>query len=209
MSGPSGGRDRALREQAREVDGSREGWTGRLRARWRVAPDEQRQRFEHWLRLGALLDWAPARAILATDEAADLTAAGRFGLEVAVSASRALASAALAQWALGESGRLGQEILASYELPPAERLRLGDSAVQAGLRERPASSTRTGEISPSGRAAALAGRALRLSAGPPDEVEREFQACLDLATGLLDPTDMLALARESLIPLLQEELDRS
>jgi len=203
------GRDRALREQERESDPSREGWTGRLRARWRVAVEEERARVERWLRLGALLDWSTAREILASEEPPDLAAAGRFGQEPALRASQALAAAALETWGRGESGRLGRELLESYARPGEERRRLSDHAIQVGLSERPPSSQRTGEISPSGRAAALAARAIQVSLASEPEVEGAFGACLELATGLLDPTDMLTLARESLIPLLQEELDRS
>lgn len=209
MDRPPSGRDRALREQARESDPSREGWTGRLRARWRVAVEEERARVERWLRLGALLDWSTAREILPSDEPTDLAAAGRFGQEPALRASRALAQAALEAWGRGESGRIGRELLESYRRPAEERRQLSERAVQLGLSERPASSQRTGEISPSGRAAALAGRALQVSLASEEEVEGAFGACLELATGLLGPADMLSLARESLIPLLQEELDRS
>jgi hypothetical protein len=203
------GRDRVLREQERESDPSREGWTGRLRARWRVAVEEERARVERWLRLGALLDWAPAREILPCDEPADLTAAGRFGQEPALCAAKALAEAALESWGRGESGRIGREVLESFALPRDERRQRSDQAIQLGLSERPPSSQRTGEISPSGRAAALAGRALQVSMASDDEVEGAFGACLELSTGLLDPAQMLRLAREALIPLLQEELDRS
>ncbi|MBL4844767.1 MAG: hypothetical protein JKY65_04505 [Planctomycetes bacterium] len=210
MSG-SEGTDRLLRRQAREEDPTREGWTARLRARWRVAAEAKRVRLERWLRLGALLDWPPAREILGEfTEPPEVAAVGRYGREPSLRAARALAVAVVSQWGRGETGELAERVLAGYELPGPERRALAEQATLLGLRERPpAGAQRTGEISPSGRAAALAGRALGLSLAEPSQIEAEFRGCLELAAGLLSPSEMVDVAREALVPLLSEELDRS
>lgn len=207
------GTDRMLRAKAREADPSSEEWAARLRAHWRSADGAAAERIEGRLRCGASLGWAPASALLGAEGQAvatfDRLEAALEALvadpELALAIWRALAASALDRWGRGSSGEAGARALAGFELAPEARRALADEATMIGVRARPPGAQRTGEISPSGRAAALAGLVLGLSLSEDPRVELE--GCFQLVAGMLGPEEVLHVARGVLPLLLQAELD--
>ena len=209
-----------LRAQAREADPTPEEWAGSLRARWRAAEGAARSRLEGRLRFAARAGWAPAQALLGEslgraggaardDEPLEALALGLDALvadpDLALTVWRGLAEAAHRRWARGRSGELALRAIQGFSLPARERAALAEEATLVGLRTRPAGGQRTGEISPSGRVAALAGAVLGL--GDAAELRSALEACFQLVTGLLGPEEMLHVARGVVPTLLQAEFD--